>query len=1216
MREYRRRLIEKALEGLFSDERNKHAVVDWWAASNGRRPVILVGAGFTQNAVWTSTKKPVADGVALWKELRSRLESDLRIGSGKYDVLTLADLYSCRFGEGHLQEVFLRMVPDEKLEPGDAHRALLNYDAEAIITTNHLDTLLDRGHVNWCPVINDHDVATHDPENEKRQIIYVHGHRSDVSTWVATRSQYEELDTAHPVIVARVRQLLAQHPLLAVGYSLTDPDFHLLYRRISRDMRQRHPRGLAILTDVPDSATEEYWRRLGLLVATLAPRDRDQSFKKFFESARPRVPCSRLVALFKASEDTTSRLAIFKDYLTDKDRTDFVVSSPAEDEQNLWEAVKSTLPPSRIKDASERAARAREVGAKVARGAIDNELADRGTETPQTARFPSHRFPERERVEFLDQIADYEGSWKGLAEWSRFLFDTPALRTWAEEHSWQDLPSLVSWIWTKHVLENQGNRIEALRLIREALAYADRYRLKDMRDSIRKDLEDLGEASDSPTADTSQLTPARADMDRAFRLALDGRWQEAHDAYKDAFRTVGSAYPLLKWLAAEGRWWTAERWQREARFGQAAGPPDQLIEECDRQAKQAEGHPDVRLWKDRADRQRAEIVDKTTDRLREELSSAGYETRSFSWSNLPHFVWRSWRDLSDLSAPPGIQRRYLEPLLDYQCLGNDADSVSEELHVRLQLELKRTQEWVARLLDDASPSLTEAASTAAALMSTAQKCAQESKTEKLGVLMLVPALAQIARVEDLDWIEKFVIGAYDALGVAVETAGGTAFTFRDEAAAWHALASVERGEVVLGLLIRCKTNGHPIFRGELQRGLGRAPWRHWLLTGANTDEWMRFLEKEARESLDSKWTAGRLGILEAAARLLTNATKMGRQVDSGMLDSWTLFCERMLDAKHETWIRPGVIQGVIEVGSGLIQQRAGSAEGLVDRALALAFNDQAAADDVANTGFSPVEARLRAVAACLENGHRLDVTMSRAEVLLAELKTKWPAVERHCRLNPRDVPLVTWFLVQVLPHLGGSDTGWLLDTIVKLLATTSLALPTVVPIAQAALWDATRWGEFVNTIRIGGPQRAKRSWLIAQIGLLRGLSAAAVAAQQTAVLPAGLEYLPDLALCAVDEPDGLIANHVGYALAAWIELAENDQRITPAVAALERFATDPRIAVRHAAAYGVASLKNLARETWVRDRMAAIYEKLSSDPTIRVRLQLEVGAAEARIRSA
>jgi hypothetical protein len=139
--------------------------------------------------------------------------------------------------------------------------------------------------------------------------------------------------------------------------------------------------------------------------------------------------------------------------------------------------------------------------------------------------------------------------------------------------------------------------------------------------------------------------------------------------------------------------------------------------------------------------------------------------------------------------------------------------------------------------------------------------------------------------------------------------------------------------------------------------------------------------------------------------------------------------------------------------------------------------------------------------------------------------------------------------------------------------------------------------------------------LVAQVDLLRSLSLAAIAARSTRTLPVGLEYLPDVALYAVDEPDGLIGNHLGYALAAWLELAENDPRIDPAIATLERFSTDPRTGVRQSAAYGAARLKDLARESMVRNRMAPVFEKLSTDPTARVRRQAEIGVEGAKLHT-
>jgi hypothetical protein len=376
---------------------------------------------------------------------------------------------------------------------------------------------------------------------------------------------------------------------------------------------------------------------------------------------------------------------------------------------------------------------------------------------------------------------------------------------------------------------------------------------------------------------------------------------------------------------------------------------------------------------------------------------------------------------------------------------------------------------------------------------------------------------------------------------------------------------------------------------------------------------MNFLYEELRDSSGPNWDVGLLGVLEAAATLLKNSAEIGSALNPPMVDSWTDFCGRVLDAKSETWVRPHVLHGVIELGSQLKRLGAANADSLVERALALAFDDRAIKEDITYSAFSPVETRLLTVAACLENRCGTEMAAARVCELLVVLRTKWPDIMGHCSRNPGDVPSVTWFLAQALPYLNGADKVWALDAIVQMVASTSLALSTIIPILQASLWDGSRWQALVNTIQIGSPQRAKRSWLMAQIRLLRRLSSAAAERQEKA-LPEGFNYLPDLALFAADESGGLVANHVGYSLAAWIELVEEDKRTTSAVSVIERFATDSRIAARHSAAYGAARLKDLSRTSWVRERMVSIYEMLSSDPIVRIRFQLEVGAAEARIR--
>ncbi len=148
--------------------------------------------GYSRNARWKDSGER-ASNLATWGELHKRLCDDLQLDRSAFDAMTVADLYATRLGSGLLHNVLLALVPDENLVPADAHAALLSYDAEAIITTNHLDTLLDRDTSDWGKVVHDHDVAKFDPtRSNRRHVIYYHGHRHDFDSWVVRRTDYED----------------------------------------------------------------------------------------------------------------------------------------------------------------------------------------------------------------------------------------------------------------------------------------------------------------------------------------------------------------------------------------------------------------------------------------------------------------------------------------------------------------------------------------------------------------------------------------------------------------------------------------------------------------------------------------------------------------------------------------------------------------------------------------------------------------------------------------------------------------------------------------------------------------------------------------------------------------------------------------------------------------------------------------------------------------
>ncbi|MBK6514521.1 MAG: hypothetical protein IPG04_10485 [Polyangiaceae bacterium] len=63
-------------------------------------------------------------------------------------------------------------------------------------------------------------------------------------------------------MASRVRQLLAQHPWLVVGFSMSDANFHAITRLLGNEMRGHQPLSLVLMTGprpMPSVNTGELW---------------------------------------------------------------------------------------------------------------------------------------------------------------------------------------------------------------------------------------------------------------------------------------------------------------------------------------------------------------------------------------------------------------------------------------------------------------------------------------------------------------------------------------------------------------------------------------------------------------------------------------------------------------------------------------------------------------------------------------------------------------------------------------------------------------------------------------------------------------------------------------------------------------------------------------------------------------------------------------------
>lgn len=217
------------------EEKEARKLLTWARAAKKRRPVLFAGAGLSLNAnpregwreqgeVERSDRAPAA---MTWSELSERLRRDLTSADQSQDPLWLAELYRQAHGNDALHSVVAESVPDRLLIPGAAHMTLAKIRWEALLTTNY-DSLLERalekaGRIP-APCSSDSDLVR-SRERAKTEVIHLHGVLTAPESVVLALDDYRRYPAEHPGLLAKLRQLFLQHPVLLVGVSAVDPNF-------------------------------------------------------------------------------------------------------------------------------------------------------------------------------------------------------------------------------------------------------------------------------------------------------------------------------------------------------------------------------------------------------------------------------------------------------------------------------------------------------------------------------------------------------------------------------------------------------------------------------------------------------------------------------------------------------------------------------------------------------------------------------------------------------------------------------------------------------------------------------------------------------------------------------------------------------------------------------------------------------------------------------
>lgn len=227
---------------LFPDETSlRHVASALWKNPEGlSQASVIVGAGFSKNALPKSSSSRSSDAFPSWAELSGLMVDDLyahesdesrtlrksSVAGSVGNALRIAEEYEAARGRGQLDNLLKRAIPDLDFDPGPLHGALCELPWVDILTTNY-DTLLERAarqqfERSYQTVLSQQDIpSTHQP-----RIIKLHGSFPDSKQpYIITEEDFRTYDANFPAMVNLAQQCLVEKTCCLIGFSGDDPNF-------------------------------------------------------------------------------------------------------------------------------------------------------------------------------------------------------------------------------------------------------------------------------------------------------------------------------------------------------------------------------------------------------------------------------------------------------------------------------------------------------------------------------------------------------------------------------------------------------------------------------------------------------------------------------------------------------------------------------------------------------------------------------------------------------------------------------------------------------------------------------------------------------------------------------------------------------------------------------------------------------------------------------
>ena len=173
-----------------------------------------------------------------WNEIIQKIKEKLDCNN-ETDNLKIAQMYRLKFGAAESKN-FIRSLFPSYDKPCELHEALVNYNADYIITTNW-DKLIDNA---IKESLRGYDVIASDTELvesiNRNKLIKMHGD-FDHDNYVFTEQDYLDYSINFPLIENFVKSVLSTHVCVLFGYSFNDIDFKQIVNWIKNNSKKQLP---------------------------------------------------------------------------------------------------------------------------------------------------------------------------------------------------------------------------------------------------------------------------------------------------------------------------------------------------------------------------------------------------------------------------------------------------------------------------------------------------------------------------------------------------------------------------------------------------------------------------------------------------------------------------------------------------------------------------------------------------------------------------------------------------------------------------------------------------------------------------------------------------------------------------------------------------------------------------------------------------------------